>query len=56
MAKRKKSNYELSKSIRKKRASVNAINQQIKEKSIKKAKLMTSIDNEIEELTLRFKK
>lgn len=54
--KKLKSKYELSQSIRKKRTDVKTLNQQIKDKSIKKNKLLSSIEDEIEELTSRFKK
>ena len=54
--KKKKSNFELSQSIRKKRSNVKSINQKLKDYSIRKNKLLNSIDEDIEELTLRFKK
>lgn len=53
--KKVRSNYELSQSIRKKRTDIKTLNQQIKDKSIKKNKLLSSIEDEIEELTSRFK-
>lgn len=54
--KKKKSNFELSQCIRKKRSNVKRINQKLKDYSIRKNKLLNSIDEDIEELTLRFKK
>lgn len=51
-----KSNYELSKSIKGKRESLSKINQRIKDNSIKKNKLKQSIDDDVTELILRFKK
>lgn len=54
--KKVKSNYELSQSIRKKRSNVKKLTQSIKDYSIRKNKLLSSIDDDIEELTTRFKK
>lgn len=54
--KRVKSNFELSQSIRKKRASVKKLTQTIKDNSIRKNKLLNSIEEDVEELTQRFKK
>ena len=51
-----KSNYELSQSIRKKRNNLKKLTQSIKDYSIRKNKLLSSIDDDIEELTTRFKK
>ena len=54
-SKRIRSNSELSLSIRKKKSQVNVLNTQIKDKSIKKNKLLSLIDEDIDELTSRFK-
>ena len=51
-----KSNYELSQNIRKKHSNVKKLTQSIKDYSIRKNKLLSSIDDDIEELTMRFKK
>lgn len=51
----KLSNHDLSKNIRKKRRDVKLLNQQIKDKSIRKKKLLSSIEDDVEELTSRFK-
>ena len=52
----KKSNWELSASIRKKRSKLKKLNTSIKEKSIEKSILSKEIDKEVDELTSRIKK
>lgn len=54
--KRKRTNYEISDSIRKNKKRVIDINNQIKTKSITKNKLLNKIENDIDELTNRFNK
>lgn len=56
ISKRKRTNYEVSDSIRKNKKRVFDINNQIKNKSITKNKLLNKIENDIDELIGRFNK
>ncbi len=56
ISKRKRTNYEISDSIRKNKKRVFDINNQIKNKSITKNKLLNKIENDIDELIGRFNK
>lgn len=56
ISKRMRTNYEISDSIRKNKKRVFDINNQIKNKSITKNKLLNKIENDIDELIGRFNK